>query len=455
MSGIHVDCGRSRIDARGLDEMGKSVEGLALDAAKQRRRPTTTAGRARTSSTSSAGRRERQLKTCDRNEHPSLAHLLVSDGSHTASKSMKGRVMLKNVFVSSLLGLLIQFAPPVNATLQTDITAACSAGGTVTAPPAVTITTPLLLECGNGTTPVSLVGSPSVVTCQTGAAACITVGSTNSSPRFNLSMKNLIINGPGRTTAGSEGVRVISTADSSTFENIKVDGFDVGIHVVAPVTDLLSDVFFTTLRIGQGTNANFPTVNTSLHLDGFVANVHVTNFQFSGQQHVILFDGDSGNGSGASFTEGALNTTKTPGTAAVDVSSSDGGQRLLTLSQIQDWETSVPYLEMGNATSVILDNVGITGDPNQTSAYPAFHIASNAFAVLTIANSHLSAQTSGANLMRLEANGSIVKIVNSRISGVLNFVTAMHVSLTGNWCEYAPTGSLTNLESAANIGLCP
>lgn len=358
------------------------------------------------------------------------------------------------VMMAAIL-LQLSLSERAHADLQSDISAACTTGGTVTIPPFYLATATINLKCPGGTTPVALVGSPSRVQCTSSANPCIDVGSTDGTSRFNLSAKSIFLDGPGRTVAGSTGMRVQATADGSTFENIKVDKFDLGIHLDAPVTNLLSDVFFTTTRVGLVGNSANPSVNRSVHLDGFMGNIHFTNFHFAAQSQVLVFDGPAGNGADASFTEGTFNVTRTPGDPAVEVSVSDAGQRILQISNIQDWETAVPYLEMGNATTVVLDGIGISGDPFQTPQHPAFHIAPGAFSMLTISNSHIRAQANGANLMKLETTGSMVKILGSRIDGVINFVTPTPAILVGNWCQYAPTGNTAALHASANIGPCP
>jgi len=362
--------------------------------------------------------------------------------------------MLKTFLTTLLLATLLHLAPPAYATLQTDITAACTTGGSVTVPTTVTITSTLYMTCppSADNRPVRLVGSPSLITCSTGGTPCIVVGSTNTSARLNLMMKDVALVGPGRAASGSEGIRILATADESVFDNLRIDGFDLGLHLYAPSTDLLYTVFLTTIRIGM--SVPYPSVNTAIHLNGFMGNIKLTGFHLAAWQRLLLFDGPAGNGSDVSMIQGSFNTTKTPGTPAVEVSTNDGGRRYVLISHIEDWETSVPFVEIGVGSDVTLDNILVTGDPNQTPQYPAIHMAPNAFSTLTIANSFIAAQSNGANLMQFGTAGGMIRISNSRLGGTINFFSPTSAILTGNWCQYPLTGTLTNVRASGNIG-CP
>src|SRR5690348_13330505 len=112
-------------------------------------------------------------------------------------------VMVLFVVVFSLAGI-----PTVHATtwsdIQTAINTTCGTGGTVTIPatmPAITST--LTLKCAAGSIPVTLQGSPTLITCSTGAAPCIEVGSTGTGSRAYLSIRDINLNGPGWSTVGS------------------------------------------------------------------------------------------------------------------------------------------------------------------------------------------------------------------------------------------------------------
>jgi len=361
--------------------------------------------------------------------------------------------------IGVLLVSILALAPfrSAVADLNTDIAAKCLTGGTVTVPENLTVTSTINLLCAPGTLPVSLVGigAPSRIVCNTGANPCLIVGSTNQTNiRQNLSVRSLTLIGPGRATTGSVGVFVRPEAKDSTFTDLQVENFDVGILMGASTTYLLEGVTFNNLRIGKALPRG-SQINTAIHMQHLVGNIHVTNFDFAAYHHIIEFDGNAGIGSGASFTEGTLNTTWVSGEAAVDVSVADNGHRTLQIEQVQDWETAVPFVDMGPGVDVTLNAILATGDPYQTSAYPAFHIAPNSFGALTITNSWLHAQNSGANLMKLEAPSALLQISTSRISGVMNFVAPTIALISSTYCVNAPTGNLANFHSSAGLGYCP
>lgn len=342
------------------------------------------------------------------------------------------------------------------ADLQSDIDLACSTGGSVEVPATVTIFTPLNLKCPPGNNRViKLKGAPSTITCSASASPCLVVGSTTGLSRPNLSVSDIHLKGPGRGTVGSVGIRVLATADESTFSDVKIDGFELGLHVFAPSTDLLEQVYFDTLRIGVTGRPSNPSVNTAIHLDGFMGNIHFSTFHLASWKRLIVADGPAGNGADASFVAGTFNLTKEPGTPAIHVSASDGGMKNLNISNIQDWETAVPFVELGNTGRVIISNVNYMKDVWQTPEHPAFHILPGAFAYLMISNSFLGAQSTGANLMKLEGVGSIVWITGSHINGVIDFSGTQYGQLVGNWCAYAPIGNVSLVRMSGNTGHCP
>jgi len=249
-----------------------------------------------------------------------------------------------------------------------------------------------------------------------------------------------------------------SSADDSTYEDIRIENFDLGMHLVGvatPPADILQDVFVDTVRIGLSGLPPSPSVNNAIHLDGIVGNIHFTNYHLAAMQSVIISDGPGVNGADASFTEGTFNTTKTPGIAAVRVSSSDGIVHVLTINGVQDWETAAPLLELGLASRVAISNVASSGDAWPTTPrQPQIHILPGALAQLMISNSIFS-QPATDDMMLFEDTNSIVLISNSFLYGRMNFAAATHASITGNWCQNAWVGNLSYVRATGNQVNCP
>ncbi|MBA8888680.1 hypothetical protein FHW12_002913 [Dokdonella fugitiva] len=361
---------------------------------------------------------------------------------------------MSNKPIAILLALLAATST-AHATLNDDIAAACAGGGSVTVPLNYVATTTINLTCPGAIEPppVLLQGMPSKITCQTGAAPCILIGSTTSTQRTNLALRDVYIYGPGRTVAGSEAIRFSPTADYSSVSDVRIDNFDKGIHFIGtttPVNDLLVGPHLRNIVIGE---SNSPArMNVAVHLDGHVANVSFNQFHLSAYQRVILSDGPGGTGADATFIDGGLNTTATSGTAAVYISSSDGAGRILNLTQIQDWETRTPYIEVGSASYVTISGIGFSGDPSQTPGYAAFRILNTGTGSrLSISDAWMWAESNGLNLVSVEDATAILKISNSHIQGVVNFSAAAKGALVGNSC-YMVTGTLTNVRMSANTG---
>jgi hypothetical protein len=346
----------------------------------------------------------------------------------------------------------------VKADINSDILAACTTGGSITIPPTLTVVATINLKCPGAvpSRPVRLVGSPSLITCQTGATPCVVVGSTNTGQRANLSMNNIYLDGPGRAVAGSVGIRILATADESMFGDIRVENFDKGIHFTATGSDLFYAAYLTHVLVGTSGLPSTPSVNTAVHLEGAVANVKFTQFHFAGWQRLILIDGQGLTGADATFSDGDLNTTKTAGVAAVSVSTSDASGHVLNMSNIQDWETQTPYLEVGERAFVTIDGIGFSGDPYASPGRPAFKmLATNTFGRLTISDSWLYAESDGSKLVSVEGANNILKIIGSHIQGTVQFLAAGKASLVGNHCDFPVSGTMTNVRMVGNTGACP
>jgi len=371
--------------------------------------------------------------------------------------------MLRIVSAALLMACLSLLSNYAKADLNTDITSACSTGkGTVQISSAtLTVTSTINLQCPPGDMPVMLKGAPTKITCQTGAAPCVIVGSTPStttSAHIGLGMTDIRLVGPGLTVAGSEGIRVLQSADYATFTNIRVDNFDQGVHLIGDANLLIGD-YFTNLTVG------LPDTNTNIavHLDGQVADVYFVGFLLAGQQRVILSDQLGGTGASATFTNGGFNTTRTPGIAAVSVSSTDTGVHVLQLSAIQDWETACPYLELGNFADVSINGIGWIGDPWSSGLNPAFHITPTAtYSWLRVTNSQLKACSGNGDALRVESATAFISMSSVDWWGTMNFVAPARAAFTGNRCTVpaGPTspayiGNTTNVRSAGNFGSCP
>lgn len=361
---------------------------------------------------------------------------------------------------ASALMVLGFFVPlQAKADLQSDITAACSTGGTVNVPTSITLNTTLNFTCPLGHKPLLLKGGPSEITCNTGGNPCIVVGSTDSlevQGRHNLSVRDLYLTGPGLNTAGSEGIRILPTAEESSFDHIQIDGFAKGMRFVGG-SILLYGVHATNITIG----ARFwgPTVDVAVHLDGRVANAFISNFSLNARSRAILSDGPGDSGAGASFTFGRINTTTIPGVASVYVTSSDTTAHELSLTDIQDWETACPFIEIGTYGRVILSDLAFSGDPWSSGTRPAIKVGANNSSVawLRMSNVNLTQCSGAGNLIEINSPSAFVAATGSDLIGPVRFNAAAQATFAGNrFLTLSPclSGTLTNVRSSANIG-CP
>lgn len=372
------------------------------------------------------------------------------------------RSMLTSMFLLCFLG---SAQAGDETTIQPQINTACSTGGTVALPAVVNLAATLNLRCAPGTQrPVTLRGAPSVINCVTGATPCIVVGSnvdlddgSGTNNRLHLAIKDVRLRGPGISTIGSEGIKIVPTGDYSILNDVWIDYFDKGLHLVGD-GPLLVGVFIQNLKVG----ALGASVNTAIHLDGEVANALFEQFSLGAQKRLILFDGPGGSGADASFHSGVLNTTLTPGIASVYVDTSDASIHTLTLSDISDWETACPYLEMGNHALVTLNGVAWNGDPHNSVGYPGIKIDASASNVawLNLNNTGVSyCGTPDSELMRVEATNASIRVLNSSFyRGTVNFVGASRGTFIGNDCAMGVgttlVGNLTRVRSSTNLGTC-
>lgn len=339
------------------------------------------------------------------------------------------------------------------ADVQSDINDACSTGGTVQMPPTLTITTTLNLVCVAGSVPLTLKGAPTVITCQTGAAPCLKVGSTgpDNASRLNLSVRDVHLKGPGRAVAGSEGIRVLPTADDSIFDRIRIEGFEKGMRLVG------GDILLIGVRVS---NADISPiwesgVDTAVHLDGRVGNVFFTSFALNAQRRAILSDGPGGSGASASFTHGRLNTTKKPGVPAVYAGSSDGMTHDLLLSDIEDWETACPYIEIGHGGRVAVNGVAFWSDPQQSGTRPGIVVgdAPTSVSWLRMSNVNVTHCSGEGDLIQVNSQNAFVTVTGSDLFGKATFNAAGQATFTGNRFVTSSclTGSLASVRASANI----
>lgn len=369
--------------------------------------------------------------------------------------------LLKNVAGAAFAVLFGTCAVEASATVQSDIDAACDSadGGTVYLPPALEVTATLRLVCGVPSSgiptdaPVTLVGAPSVITCKTGGTPCLEVGSpTESWTRKNLSVRDVRLIGPPRTTVGSEGIRVLPSADESEFDRIRIEGFQKGMRFVGG-SEILYGVRVSNVDISTTWG---PVPDVAVHLDGKVANVYFDNFALNAYRHAILSDGPGDTGAGASFVNGRINTTKVPGVASVYVTSSDNVTHDLLLADIQDWETACPYLEIGHQGRVMLNGIAFTGDPQSSGLQPAIKVGTgrlNAVSWLRMNNVNLAQCSGGGNLIEISSVATFTTATGSDLYGPVQFNAAGQGSFTGNrWVSSTClNGSLSAVRAAANV----
>jgi len=353
-------------------------------------------------------------------------------------------------------GSVSQYAVAFDA--QAAINNACITGGSVDLPATLTLTTTLNFKCPTttGNLPVVVKGAPTYVTCQTAGTPCIVMGVTGSAYNSgeNISLRDIVMTGPGWMTAGSEAIRIYESASWSKISDVRIDNFETGMHFIG--TTLLQSVFTDKIVIG----APSASTKTAIHLDGVNANIKFTNFQLSAQRQVILDDGPGGMGAGATFDTGQFNSAITPGVPGISVSSTDHNLHALMLSNIEDWETACPYLEIGDAGSVVITGVAWTGNPWGGTGNAAIHILPNTISYLKVSNAVIDPCQTNGELLRNESASSFVAFNNSDLYlGSLNFVNGGQGAFTGNRCTSSTGGSslignLANVRASGNLGNC-
>lgn len=363
------------------------------------------------------------------------------------------------VFVLSMMLGCVGAHAQSQATIQSQINSACSTGGTVLLPSSITFTSTLTLTCPVSTTkPVTLQGAPTVITCSTGAAPCITIGATTTGTnvyRSDLMLSGVNLTGPGFAQVGSVGVRLLNSAYMAHLSHVRIEGFERGLHIQAP------DYLLPLINIEDFTSG-VPSISTKIavHLEGMVANAHFVNFGLSGRERVLLMDGPGGSGGGASFTSGYFNSTLTPGIAGIAVSNTDASIKQLNISNVEDWETACPYLELGAGAWATLTGIGWTGDPRPSDNNPAIHILSGGNAWLKIAASTINPCSAGTDLIKNDSATSMILVSSSDLYlGKINFTAAGQGAFVGNRCTTADasssfTGMLTKVKSQGNVGTC-
>lgn len=346
--------------------------------------------------------------------------------------------------------------------LQSLIDSACVTGGTVLMPASLTLTSTLNLTCDPPTgvitnnKPVLLRGAPTFITCNTGASPCIAIGAKTASERDNLSLSDVNLSGPGFSQPGSVGIRILNSGSMSHISHVRIDGFERGIHVQA-LGYLLGTVNIEDIMIGV------PTASTKIavHIEGMAANIKFINFGLSGQERVLLMDGPGGTGGGVSFNSGFFNTTLTPVIAGIAVSNSDGSIKQLNITNVEDWETACPYLELGAGAWVTMNGIGWTGDPRPADNNPAIHILPGVIAWLKMSNASVNPCSAGTDLIKNESAATMVLVSSSDLYlGKINFTAAGQGAFVGNRCTTSDgsssfVGVMTNIRSQGNVGTCP
>jgi hypothetical protein len=371
--------------------------------------------------------------------------------------------------IRSLLWILfaVFVCDECKATIQDDINAACSTGGTVNLPPSLTVTTTINLTCdppASPTTmphiPVLLKGAPTLITCQTGASPCIAIGAKT--PGFkvfreNLALSDVYLSGPGRRVTGSVGIRLLNSAAFSRLDHVRIDWFERGLHVSAP-DYLLNTAHINDVKIGVPNGSTL----TAIHIEGIAANIKFVNFGLGAWERILLMDGPGGTGGGASFTSGFFNSTATPGIPAIAVSNSDGSIKQLNISNVEDWETRCPFIELGAGAWVTLSTIGWWQDPSPTvDNQHAIHILPDVVAWLKMSDVALGKCTGTGMMIKNESARTMIWAAASDLAGKVDFTVGGGGSFVGNRCDPKDgspsifTGVTTNIRSQGNRGSCP
>lgn len=340
--------------------------------------------------------------------------------------------------------------------IETQISAACTSGGTVTVPngmPARTST--LNLKCAPTTSGlVVLEGAPSKISCTAGANPCIEIGSTTSTVRPGIGIRDINLNGPGFGVAGTVGIRIIDSAQHVSGSGITITNFDTGMHLWGD-TQLLMGVRFKDLTVGS----NAALVNTAIHLEGEVGNIYFSQFGMGARQRVIVFDGYGASGAAANFTDGWFNPTTTAGVASIYVTDNPPvgathSIHTLVLTGIQDWETRCPFVEQGTGASVILNGVGWNAGIGGTTTSPAFKITGG-YNWLRISNSMIGpCGGTPSKLAEISMPTTFMTVTGSDVYGIVNYATGGQGTFTGNrWLTTGGclSGTLTSVRASGNL----
>jgi hypothetical protein len=324
----------------------------------------------------------------------------------------------------SSLGQLTVYDAGADA--QVAVNQACATGGVVRFPASYTLTSTLTVACNTNTKfAVVLQGSPTALTCNTGAAPCIRFGGM---PLVQLAVtghgiRDFRIYGPGRTVSSSVGIKIIGRAFGGSVRDVEIRNFDVGLSYDGdPSTGYVFDWVFDNLRIGAEDNVQgiTPNVNLAVQIYGEVTGVfHHANL--AGQQRSIRMHGPAGTGANVEFIDARLNqASKTAGQGAVWVQSGGG----ILAMKSGDIEGSYPLFLLNSGTLVIHDTTFV-GDPNNSGNQPAIAVPGSGPWFLDVDNARLA----GANGA---SPGPVVRIYdpsnfgNARITGSTLFGGGVH-----------------------------
>lgn len=375
-------------------------------------------------------------------------------------------MLLRALFLAiTLLFVCGKVQAQTQATIQTQIDNACATGGTVTLPPTLTLNSTLNLTCDPPipaayNKPLLLKGAPSHLICTTAGSPCIAIGAKT--PGTNVVRENLMLSGvnlvgPGQTIPGSVGIRILNSGGLSTLDHIRIDNFEKGLHIDGS-SYLMGLINISDIVIGVPNDST----QIAVHIQGKVANVKFINFGLAGWQRILLMDGPAGTGAGISFNSGYFNSTQTPGIPAISVSGLDNnGIKTLNITNVEDWETACPYLELGPGAWVTMNGIGWWADLIPADNNPAIHILPNAISWLKMSDVALAGCTGSTDLIKNESALAVIWASASDLTGgKINFTAAGWGTFVGDRCNSGDgttsfIGQITNIRSQGNIGTCP
>jgi hypothetical protein len=296
---------------------------------------------------------------------------------------------------------------------QAAVNQACTTGGSVLFPATYTLSTTLIVACTTDTKrTVLLRGSPTALTCQTGASQCVRFGNM---PSVQLAvtgygMENFRIYGPGYTTVGSTGLRIQGRAFGGSVRDVEIRNFDVGLSYYGGTdSGYLFDWQFDNLRIGAQDNVQGidPNVDLAVELFGEVTAVfHHANL--AGRERVIRMYGPPGSGSNVEFTDARMNQSNiVPGDAGgIWVQSGN-----LAIKS-GDIEGAYPQFTL-NQGALFIHDTTFTGDPRNSGSNPLISVPGSGPWYLLIDNSLLMGPTCcGGSL------GPVIKIYDPLAYGI-------------------------------------